>query len=150
MPPKPQPKLQVGSPRARRTPVDDKTFEELSSRAEDSVLEDLRRPIEERLPTSDATSPPSGLSSSAPALPLDGSVDDRKARAARLRSSGPANRKGKNGEPYVRKSDGVPTVPQYLTLPSDLVKRLKIHAVENDMKVSDVAAEAIAEYLGRR
>ena len=62
----------------------------------------------------------------------------------------PANRKGKSGEPYVRKSDGVATVPQYLTLPADLVKRLKIHAVECDRKVSEVAAEAIAEYLAKR
>lgn len=146
MPPKPEPKLQVGSPRARRTTVDDKTFEELSSRAEDApALEGLGS----QLPTSDVTRSRSDVSSS------DGSISKRKGRV-RLKSSAasglstePANRKGKSGEPYVRKSDGVPTVPQYLTLPAELVKRLKIHAVENDMKVSDVAAEAIAAYLGK-
>jgi hypothetical protein len=147
MPPKPQPKLQVGSPRARRTTVDDKTFEELSSRAEDApALEG----IGSQLPTSDVTPSRSDVSSS------DGGISKREGRAPSLASSAasglstePANRKGKSGEPYVRKSDGVPTVPQYLTLPTELVKRLKLHAVENDMKVSDVAAEAIAAYLDK-
>lgn len=123
MPPsKPRPNLQVGSPRSRRTVLDDKVFEEVSARAD-------------KLPGDEPSSPRAAQLEEAP------TPDDS-------RSSG-ANRKGKTGEPYVR-GDGVATVPQYLTLPADLVKRLKIHAVETNRKVSEVATEALAAYLDGR
>lgn len=144
MPPKPKPKLQVGSPRASRTVLDDSTFEELSARA------DQVRPFEEGLDSREPGAVEKGAAKrkQTPAKP-DAGLGQR--GKTKQQSSGPRapNRKGRNGKPYVRKSDGVATVPQYLTLPADLVKRLKIYAVEHDVKVSDVAADALAAYLDK-
>ncbi len=133
MPRKPKPKLQVGSPRQKRTVLDDSTFDALAARAEQTSSE---KPEEAREPELPSERP----EASAPA----------KQKRATRRSGADgkvANRKGRNGQPYVRKRDGIATVPQYLTLPADLAKRLKIHAIENDTKVSLVAEAALEAYL---
>lgn len=127
MPSKPQPKLQIGSPRARRTVLDDVTFDELSGRTNEPPSTD----------GSDARSVSAAKHGSA------------EITSAALTRSAQRERKGKKGDPYVRKTDGVRTVPQYLTLPADVVKRLKLYAVEHDKRISDIASEAISQYLDR-
>ena len=134
---KPQPKLQIGSPRTRRTVLDDATFGELSGQTK----------VQEAPVPTQASSALSTSTASA-----DGPVRRAPARAAHTtgrKSAGRGDRKGKSGDPYVRKADGVATVPQYFTLPADLVKRLKLHAVQHDMGYSEVASEALTRYLDR-
>ncbi|MBZ0120651.1 MAG: hypothetical protein K8H88_26900 [Sandaracinaceae bacterium] len=124
---KPQPKLQIGSPRARRTVLDDATFDELSGRVNEQSLTTPEAEADSRSTTERETL-------AEPSTVPVASVVRRE-------------RKGKKGDPYVRKTDGIPTVPQYLTLPAELVKRLKLYAVQHDKRLSDVASVAISQYL---
>jgi len=121
--------------------LDESTFKELSERA------DQVRPYDEGLDTKPRAAAKETPESSEDSTAGKGKATKKGRTRRKKRPLASPNRKGRNGEPYVRKSDGVATVPQYLTLPANLVKQLKIYAVENDAKVSEVAAEAIAAYL---
>ena len=64
-------------------------------------------------------------------------------------SAEPRNRKGTVQAPYVRKSDGVPTVAVTFTVPAELARQVKVFAAMNDKKASEVGEAALEEYLER-
>ncbi|MGE3630431.1 MAG: hypothetical protein AB7P00_10980 [Sandaracinaceae bacterium] len=124
MPPK-TPPIAIGSPR-KRQPVDPEKAAAFEARVE--VEEEGRAPLHAVLSPDPAAA--------APSMP-------HKAR----RSKELRNRKGTVHEPYVRKSDGVATVALTFTVPTELARRLKVHAAMTGVKVSDIGVEALTEYL---
>lgn len=56
----------------------------------------------------------------------------------------------RSGSVYTRRTDGVPLRRMTFYLPVPLARRLAVAAAAEDRPVSDLAAEAVAEYLARR
>lgn len=143
MPPR-TPQISIGSPRKRQS-VDPEKAAAFEARVEE---EEGRAPLR-AIPSPEPSTVPSPEPASA-TEPAPAEVAARPQQHKARRSKGPRNRKGTVHEPYVRKSDGVPTVALTFTVPTELARRLKVHAAMTGTKVSDIGVEALTKYLGAR